>query len=103
MPTIKFDWSKWNQSLWYGFKKNRMHLKVRDGGNDINGEPTFIYDSEDLTPPVKSAAEVEQVRQDHMLAGYRSNKWFDKANDVGNDNWQDHFKTVVEDFADGEA
>lgn len=101
MPTIKFDWNKWNQSLWYGFKKNRMWLKLRDGSNDGSGEPTHTYSNGDLVAPVESAADIEQVRQDHMLAGYREDKWFDKAGDVGSDNWQDHFKTKVEDFADG--
>lgn len=96
MPTIKFDWNKWNQSLWYGFRKNRMYLKVRDGGNDVNGEPTHIYDENDLGDPVAPAPEVEQVRQNHMLAGYRSDTWFDKAGDVADANWQDHFKAKVE-------
>lgn len=38
-----FDWDKWNLGWLVGLPKNEMWAKVRSGGNDATGNPTFRY------------------------------------------------------------
>lgn len=41
----KIDWDKWNKGWAFGLPKNQMWGKIRDGGNNAAGEPTYSYQS----------------------------------------------------------
>lgn len=102
MPTIRFDWDKWSRSQWFGFPKNRMWSKLRDGDNDVNGEPTMEFDIDE--PNVNSTSPVVgEVARDHRFTGYKSDVYFDADDDVASAEWADHYSTKMDEAVDSDG
>lgn len=86
MPTIDFDWGKFNDSQWTGLPKNNHWKKYPQWESEVVS-----------SNPDKWDPELADLKQAHRFMGYKVDQWYDAAGCTGTgDTWADHIKDVLD-------
>ena len=85
MPTINFDWDRFNDSQFYGHPKNGNWDKFPQWRDDVIS-----------SNPAAWTGDLGTVRNAHKLVGYKKDVWNCACGQVGEGDWMAHLAAVVE-------